>query len=117
MVMNINIVGFVEGLGFGYVFGFDFDMLCEVFFQMGVNLQVFKMDGEDMQNWVYDCYFFGVYVVKDSGIVYQFGLDVGFYFLFVKVMKEQFDELVLWGLGGLDKSGVVELIFKGWYGG
>ena len=88
-------------------------MLREVFSQTGANSQVLKTDGEDMQNRAHDCYFSGAHAAKDSGIAYQLGQDVGLRLPLAKATKEQFDEMVRLGLGGLDKSGVAELTFKG----
>jgi 3-hydroxyisobutyrate dehydrogenase len=117
MVMNINTAGLAEGLGLGHALGLDLDMLREVFSQTGANSQVLKTDGEDMQNRAHDCYFSGAHAAKDSGIAYQLGLDAGLHLPLAKATKEQFDELVRRGLGGLDKSGVAELTFKGRHGG
>jgi 3-hydroxyisobutyrate dehydrogenase len=117
MVMNINTAGLAEGLGLGHALGLNLDMLREVFSQTGANSQVLKTDGEDMQNRAHDCYFSGAHAAKDSGIAYQLGLDAGLHLPLAKATKEQFDELVRRGLGGLDKSGVAELTFKGRHGG
>lgn len=113
MVMNINTAGLAEGLGLGHALGLDLDMLREVFLQTGANSQVLKTDGEDMQNRAHDCYFSGAHAAKDSGIAYQLGQDVGLKLPLAKATKEQFDRMVALNLGGLDKSGVAELTFKG----
>ena len=113
MVMNINTAGLAEGLGLGHALGLDLDMLREVFSQTGASSQVLKTDGEDMQNRAHDCYFSGAHAAKDSGIAYQLGQDAGLRLPLAKATKEQFDEMVRLGLGGLDKSGVAELTFKG----
>jgi 3-hydroxyisobutyrate dehydrogenase len=111
MVMNINTAGLAEGLGLGHALGLDLDMLREVFSQTGANSQVLKTDGEDMQNRAHDCYFSGAHAAKDSGIAYQLGLDAGLHLPLAQATKEQFDQMVHLGLGGLDKSGVAELTF------
>ncbi len=113
MVMNINTAGLAEGLGLGQALGLNLDMLREVFLQTGANSQVLKTDGEDMQNRAHDCYFSGAHAAKDSGIAYQLGVDTGLKLPLAKATKEQFDRMVALNLGGLDKSGVAELTFKG----
>jgi 3-hydroxyisobutyrate dehydrogenase len=112
MVMNINTAGLAEGLGLGNALGLDLDMLREVFAQTGANSQVLKTDGEDMQNRAHDCYFSAAHAAKDSGIAYQLGRDAGLRLPLAQATKEQFEEMVRLGLGGLDKSGVAELTFK-----
>ena len=116
MVMNINTAGLAEGLGLGAALGLDLDMLREVFAQTGANSQVLKTDGEDMQNRAHDCYFSGAHAAKDSGIALQLGQDTGLVLPLAAATKAQFDRLVALGLGGLDKSGVAELTFKGRHG-
>jgi 3-hydroxyisobutyrate dehydrogenase len=113
MVMNINTAGLAEGLGLGHALGLDLNMLREVFAQTGASSQVLKTDGEDMQNRAHDCYFSAAHAAKDSGIAYQLGLEAGLRLPLAQATKMQFDELVRLGLGGLDKSGVAELTFKG----
>jgi 3-hydroxyisobutyrate dehydrogenase len=116
MVMNINTAGLAEGLGLGAALGLDLDMLREVFAQTGANSQVLKTDGEDMQNRAHDCFFSGAHAAKDSGIAAQLGRDVGLKLPLAEATKAQFDRMVALGLGGLDKSGVAELTFKGRHG-
>jgi len=116
MVMNCNTAALAEGLGIGQALGLDLTMLREVFAQTGANSQVLKTDGEDMQNRAHDCYFSGAHAAKDSSIAYQLGLDCGLNLPVAKATKEQFDRMVTLGLGGLDKSGVAELTFKGRHG-
>lgn len=116
MVMNCNTAALAEGLGLGQALGLDLEVLREVFAQTGANSQVLKTDGEDMQNRAHDCYFSGAHAAKDSGIAYQLGVDCGLNLPVAKATKEQFDRMVALGLGGLDKSGVAELTFKGRHG-
>lgn len=116
LIMNINTAGLAEGLGLGAALGLDLTMLREVFAQTGANSQVLKTDGEDMQNRAHDCYFSGAHAAKDSGIALQLGRDVGLNLPLAAATKAQFDRLVALGLGGLDKSGVAELTFKGRHG-
>ncbi len=116
MVMNINTAGLAEGLGLGAALGLDLTMLREVFLQTGANSQVLKTDGEDMQNRDHSCFFSGAHAAKDSGIAAQLGKDVGLNLPLANATKAQFDKMVSLGLGGLDKSGVAELTFKGRHG-
>jgi 3-hydroxyisobutyrate dehydrogenase len=116
MVMNINTAGLAEGLGLGATLGLDLDMLREVFAQTGANSQVLKTDGEDMQNRAHDCYFSGAHAAKDSGIAARLGREAGLKLPLAEATKAQFDRMVALGLGGLDKSGVAELTFKGRHG-
>jgi 3-hydroxyisobutyrate dehydrogenase len=113
MVMNINTAGLAEGLGLGAALGLDLNMLREVFLQTGANSQVLKTDGEDMQNRDHSCFFSGAHAAKDSGIAAQLGKDVGLNLPLAEATKAQFDKMMKLGLGGLDKSGVAELTFKG----
>jgi len=116
MVMNINTAGLAEGLGLGAALGLDLDMLREVFAQTGANSQVLKTDGEDMQNRAHDCYFSGAHAAKDSGIAARLGREAGLRLPLAEATQAQFDRMVALGLGGLDKSGVAELTFKGRHG-
>jgi len=113
MVMNCNTAALAEGLGLGQALGLDLDMLREVFAQTGANSQVLKTDGEDMQHRAHDCYFSAAHAAKDSGIAYQLGIEAGLTLPLAKATKEQYDRMVKAGLGGLDKSGIAELTFKG----
>lgn len=113
MVMNINTAGLAEGLGLGNALGLDLNMLREVFSQTGANSQVLKTDGEDMQNRAHDCYFSGAHAAKDSTIAWILGAEAGINMPLAGATKQQFDKMVALGLGGLDKSGVAELTFKG----
>ena len=113
LVMNINTAGLAEGLGLGAALGLDLAMLREVFSQTGANSQVLKTDGEDMQNRAHDCYFSGAHAAKDSTIAWVLGVEAGLHLPLAGATKQQFERLVALGLGGLDKSGVAELTFKG----
>ena len=116
MVMNINTAGLAEGLGLGAALGLNLDMLREVFLQTGANSQVLKTDGEDMQHRAHDCFFSGAHAAKDSGIALALGEGVGLKLPLAAATKAQFDRMIALGLGGLDKSGVAELTFKGRHG-
>lgn len=116
MVMNINTAGLAEGLGLGAALGLDLDMLREVFAQTGANSQVLKTDSEDMQNRAHDCFFSAAHAAKDSGIAAKLGREVGLKLPLAEATKAQFDQMVALGLGGLDKSGIAELTFKGRHG-
>ena len=113
MVMNINTAGLAEGLGLGAALGLDLTMLREVFSQTGANSQVLKTDGEDMQNRDHSCYFSGAHAAKDSTIAWVLGAEAGLPMPLAAAAKLQFDRMNALGLGGLDKSGVAELTFKG----
>jgi len=113
MVMNINTAGLAEGLGLGSALGLDLEMLREVFSQTGANSQVLKTDGEDMQNRAHDCYFSAAHAAKDSGIAATLGREVGLKLPLAEATHQQFERMVALGLGGLDKSGIAELTFKG----
>ena len=116
MVMNINTAGLAEGLGLGAALGLDLDMLREVFAQTGANSQVLKTDGEDMQNRAHDCYFSGAHAAKDSGIARKLGEEAGLKLPLAAATHEQYERMVALGIGGLDKSGIAELTFKGRHG-
>jgi 3-hydroxyisobutyrate dehydrogenase len=113
MVMNINTAGLAEGLGLGAALGLDLDMLREVFAQTGANSQVLKTDGEDMQNRAHDCFFSAAHAAKDCTIAWTLGCEAGLSLPLASATKLQYERLVALGLGGLDKSGVAELTFKG----
>ena len=113
MVMNINTAGLAEGLGLGAAVGLNLDVLREVFAQTGANSQVLKTDGEDMQNRSHDCYFSAAHAMKDSNIAWVLGTEAGLPMPLAAATKLQFERMVALGLGGLDKSGVAELTFKG----
>ena len=113
MVMNINTAGLAEGLGLGAALGLDLDMLREVFAQTGANSQVLKTDGEDMQHRAHDCYFSAAHAAKDSTIAWTLGVQGGLNLPLAAATKQQFERMVALGAGGLDKSGVAELTFKG----
>ena len=116
MVMNINTAGLAEGLGLGAALGLDLEMLREVFLQTGANSQVLKTDGEDMQNRAHDCFFSAAHAAKDSGIALALGNEAGLNLPLAAATKAQFDRMIALKLGGLDKSGVAELTFKGRHG-
>jgi len=113
MVMNINTAGLAEGLGLGAALGLDLAMLREVFALTGAASQVLKTDGEDMQNRAHDCFFSASHAAKDSGIAWTLGCQAGLSLPLAAATKLQFERLTALGLGGLDKSAVAELTFKG----
>jgi 3-hydroxyisobutyrate dehydrogenase len=116
MVMNSNTAALAEGLGLGQALGLNLDMLREVFAQTGANSQVLKTDGEDMQNRSHECYFSAAHAAKDSTIAWILGCEAGLQMPVAAATKLQFDRMVSLGLGGLDKSGLAELTFKGRHG-
>jgi 3-hydroxyisobutyrate dehydrogenase len=113
MVMNINTAALAEGLGLGAALGLDLDMLREVFAQTGANSQVLKTDGEDMQNRDHGCFFSAEHAAKDSRIAHELSLQAGLVLPLAKATREQYERMVALGLGGLDKSGIAEVTFKG----
>lgn len=116
LVMNINTAGLAEGLGLGAALGLDLDLLRDVFALTGANSQVLRTDGEDMQKRAHDCFFSAAHAAKDSTIALKLGEDAGLSLPLAAATKAQFDRMVALGLGGLDKSGVAELTFKGRHG-
>ncbi len=113
MVMNINTAGLAEGLGLGAALGLDLTLLREVFSQTGANSRVLQTDGEDMQNREHSCFFSAAHAAKDSGIALSLAKEQGLALPLAVATKKQFDKMVMEGLGGLDKSGIAELTFKG----
>jgi len=112
MVMNCNTAALAEGLGLGQALGLDLDMLREGFAQTGANSQVLKTDGEDMQHRAHDCFFSAAHAAKDSGIADQLARDCGLDLPLGRATREQYDRMVAFGLGHLDKSGIAELTFR-----
>jgi len=113
MVMNINTAGLAEGLALGDALGLDLAMLREVFSQTGANSRVLQTDGEDMQKRDHSCFFSGEHAAKDSGIALRLGEAKKLNLPLAAATWRQFTRMVKEGLGGLDKSGVAELTFKG----
>ncbi|MEN9676454.1 MAG: hypothetical protein RIS76_2350 [Verrucomicrobiota bacterium] len=113
MVMNINTAGLAEGLGLGSALGLDLKMLLEVFSQTGANSRVLATDGEDMVNRDHSCFFSAAHAAKDSGIALALARKARLKTPLAIAAWEQFSRMEALGLGGLDKSGVAELTFKG----
>ena len=113
MVMNINTAGLAEGLGLASALGHDLNMIREVFSQTGANSRVLETDGGDMVAREHDCWFSAEHAAKDSGIAADVAKTVGLNLPLNDATKAQYDKMVALGLGGLDKSGVAELTFKG----
>jgi 3-hydroxyisobutyrate dehydrogenase len=113
MVMNSNTAALAEGLGLGAALGLNLNMLREVFLQTGANSQVLKTDGEDMQNRAHECYFSAAHAAKDSTIAWVLGCEAGLSLPIALATKLQYEKLAGMGLGGLDKSAIAELTFKG----
>ncbi|MFL6590790.1 MAG: NAD(P)-dependent oxidoreductase [Chthoniobacterales bacterium] len=113
MVMNINTAGLAEGLGLGDALGLDLTMLREVFSQTGAASRVLQTDGEDMQNREHSCFFSASHAAKDSGIALALAEELGLDLPLARETKAQYDKMVAFGLGELDKSGIAELIFNG----
>ncbi|MGA2392083.1 MAG: NAD(P)-dependent oxidoreductase [Candidatus Lustribacter sp.] len=112
MLMNINTAGLAEALGLGDALGLDLTMLREVFAQTGANSRVLETDGADMQHREHDTYFSAAHAAKDSGIAFELGHAAGVIMPLAAATKSQYDLMVEWGLGDLDKSGIAELTFN-----
>lgn len=112
MVMNINTAGLAEGLGLADSLGLDLNVVRKVFSQTGANSRVLETDGEDMQNREHDTYFSAAHAAKDSGIALQLGKEAGLTLPLAEATKRQYERMIAFGLGELDKSGVSELTFK-----
>lgn len=116
MVMNINTAGLAEGLGLAAALGHDLGMIREVFSQTGANSRVLETDGGDMADRSHDCWFSAEHAAKDSGIAAEVAKTVGLDLPLNSATKAQYEKMVKLGLGGLDKSGIAELTFKGRHG-
>lgn len=113
MVMNINTAGLAEGLGLAAALGHDLGMIREVFSQTGANSRVLETDGGDMVAREHDCWFSADHAAKDSGIAAGLASEVGLNLPLNNATVAQYEKMVTLGLGGLDKSGIAELTFKG----
>ncbi len=113
MVMNINTAGLAEGLGLAAALGHDLDMIREVFSQTGANSRVLETDAADMVAREHDCWFSAEHAAKDSGIAAGVAAEVGLNLPLNQATIGQYQKMVELGLGGLDKSGIAELTFKG----
>ncbi len=116
MVMNINTAGLAEGLGLAAALGHDLGMIREVFSQTGANSRVLETDGGDMVAREHDCWFSADHAAKDSGIAAGLANEVGLNLPLNSATVSQYTKMVELGLGGLDKSGIAELTFKGRHG-
>jgi 3-hydroxyisobutyrate dehydrogenase len=113
MVMNINTAGLAEGLGLAAALGHDLDMIREVFSQTGANSRVLETDSADMVAREHDCWFSAEHAAKDSGIAAGMAESVNLNLPLNLATISQYQKMVSLGLGGLDKSGIAELTFKG----
>lgn len=113
MVMNINTAGLAEGLGLANALGLDLNLVREVFSQTGANSRVLETDGSDMVDRSHDCWFSAEHAAKDSGIAGSLAKEVGLNLPLNAATEAQYEKMVKLGLGGLDKSGIAELTFKG----
>jgi 3-hydroxyisobutyrate dehydrogenase len=113
MVMNINTAGLAEGLGLADALKLDLRTVMEVFSQTGANSRVLATDGEDMMNRDHACFFSGAHAAKDSGIAVRLGRQAKLKLPLAAATFAQFTKMTKLGLGGLDKSGIAELTFKG----
>jgi 3-hydroxyisobutyrate dehydrogenase-like beta-hydroxyacid dehydrogenase len=113
MVMNINTAGLAEGLGLASALGLDLKTVMEVFSQTGANSRVLVTDGEDMLNRDHSCFFSAEHAAKDSGIALSLAKDKKLDLPLASATFRQYSKMTKMGLGGLDKSGIAELTFKG----
>jgi 3-hydroxyisobutyrate dehydrogenase len=113
MVMNINTAGLAEGLGLADALGLDLAMVREIFSQTGADSRVLHTDGEDMQKRDHACFFSAAHAAKDSGIALKLAKEQGLNVPLATATKKQYDRMAAEGMGGLDKSGIAELTFKG----
>jgi len=113
MVMNINTAGLAEGLGLASALGLDLKTVMEVFSQTGANSRVLVTDGEDMLNRDHSCFFSAEHAAKDSGIALSLAKDKKLDLPLAGATFKQYSKMTKMGLGGLDKSGIAELTFKG----
>ena len=113
MLMNVNTAGLAEALALGDALGIDLTLLREVFAQTGAASRVLATDGEDMQRRDHETYFSAAHAAKDSGIALELGRSAGVVMPLAAATKRQYDRMVEYGLGGLDKSGIAELTFTG----
>jgi 3-hydroxyisobutyrate dehydrogenase len=113
MVMNINTAGLAEGLGLAAALGHDLDMIREIFSQTGANSRVLETDAADMVAREHDCWFSAEHAAKDSGIASDLAQSAGLSLPLNSATTAQYSKMVALGLGGLDKSGIAELTFKG----
>ena len=110
---NINTAGLAEGLGLAAALGHDLGMIREVFSQTGANSRVLETDGGDMADRSHDCWFSAEHAAKDSGIAADIARGIGLNLPLNEATRAQYEKMVALGLGGLDKSGIAELTFKG----
>jgi 3-hydroxyisobutyrate dehydrogenase len=113
MVMNINTAGLAEGLGLGAALKLDLNLLREIFSQTGANSRVLVTDGEDMVNRDHSCFFSAEHAAKDSGIALKLAKKEKLNLPLAAATYQQYEKMKALGLGGLDKSGIAELTFKG----
>lgn len=113
MVMNINTAALAEGLGLADALGLDLQMVCDIFAQTGANSRVLETDSEDMIDRDHECWFSAEHAAKDSGIAADLAREQGINLPVNDTTKAQYDKMVSFELGELDKSGIAELTFKG----
>ncbi|MEI6535898.1 MAG: NAD-binding protein, partial [Verrucomicrobiaceae bacterium] len=91
-------------------------MIREIFSQTGANSRVLETDGADMGDRSHDCWFSAEHAAKDSGIAACLAREAGLNLPLNDATEAQYQKMVQLGLGGLDKSGIAELTFKGRHG-
>ena len=113
MVMNINTAGLAEGLGLADALGLDLKMVMKVFSETGAASRVLQTDGDDMASREHSCFFSAAHAAKDSGIALSLAKEKKLKLPLAAATSRQYKKMVNLGLGGLDKSGVAELTFRG----
>ena len=66
-----------------------------------------------MMNREHSCYFSAEHAAKDSGIALKLAKEAKLNLPLATATLSQYARMVKLGLGGLDKSGIAELTFKG----
>jgi 3-hydroxyisobutyrate dehydrogenase len=61
----------------------------------------------------HDCWFSADHAAKDSGFASGLAAEEGLHLPLNAATEAQYQKMVTLGLGGLDKSGIAELTFKG----
>jgi hypothetical protein len=81
-----------------------------------VTAAALETDSGDMVAREHDCWFSAEHAAKDSGIAADVAKTVGLNLPLNEATKAQYEKMVTLDLGGLDKSGIAELTFKGRHG-
>jgi len=112
LVMNINTAGLAEGPALGDALGVDLTTLRQVLGETSAGARVLETDGEDMQKRDHTCFFSATHAAKDSSIALTLARQQRLHLPLGTATKRQYDRMVKFGLGDLDKSGIAELTFR-----